>query len=416
MQFPQFGSDIVRLTASNVFNNAVTFLTGFIIAATVTADVFGIYSVALYVVMVIFSVSDFGMNISIVRYYNKSLDTRVKNRVLQAGLWVKIFVSTFLILISFPLGWLLSEILSPDYSIQKELSIAVLCASTLGFWMFIRSVYQARQDYRPYAGLTFRYGLIRLLLVGIVFSFDVPSAIFYLVALYLLGPLLAACTAIFVFIRDVGVRFDVDVRKKTRQLLSYGKWVMVGSVLYPLCFSLPLFILMRMAGADAAGQYSVGLMFVAIISPFNDAIRAFLLPKVSGFECHIEARNYVTKLRRFALPYSCALLTLVGGCAIMYKLFLGQEYPDGLLILVLLMIASGITVFGGIINNVMHYLGIPHIDACVNVGRIFFIAVTSVIAIPYFGALGAAMSAGAAMVIGEIITFSVISRYLKSAQ
>lgn len=408
--------DLARLAASNVFNNAVTFLTGLMIAAIVSAESFGIYSVAVNVVMTVFSLSELGLGISIVRFYNRHTEETEKNAVLQAGMSIKLVISTLLVIFSFPLGWLLSQILSPNHSIVLELVLAVICASTLGMWSFVRTLYQARQDYKPYAGLTFRYGVIRLFLVAIISSVSTHEVIYYLIALYLAGPLGVTAWAFYDFFKKIGFRLDRQIFDGIKNLFSYGKWVLLGSVLYPLCFSLPLFLLMRLQGAGAAGTYAVGLMFVAMISPFNDAMRAFMLPKVSGFQTHQEALNYIVRITRFIIPFGVALIALMGISAIAFELLLSHKYADGLIIVELLMLASGLTVFGGIMNSISHYLGLPHLDAWVNVGRIVFVTITGALIIPIYGALGAAMSAAVAAVVGELVTFGLLRHRLRGGR
>lgn len=415
MRLPNLKGDVARLSLSNVFNNAVTFITGFIIAATVTAESFGIYSVSLNVVMTVFSLGELGLGISVVKFYNQENDEDIRKNVLIAGMAVKLAVSIMLVLLSFPLGFLLSNILSPEHSINNELMYAVICAGALGIWSFVRIMNQARQDYGHYAGLTLYYGLVRLIVVAILIGTNVSEAVYYLVALYLAAPLLVAGPAVFRFIRETGVRLENTIPTQAKILLSYGKWVMAGGILYPLCFSLPLFLIMRIEGADSAGQYAIGLMFVALISPFNDAMRAYVLPKVTGFKGYDDAHNYISSIKRYAIPCAIGILLIMLMSAVTYKLFLSEKYPDSLLNIELLILASGLTVFGGMLNVVAHFLGLPHIDAWVNVGRVIFIFFACLISVPVFGSLGAVLSTGMALILGELTSFIVIRRKLNEA-
>lgn len=415
MRLPKLHGDVARLALSNVFNNTVTFITGFLIAANVSTESFGVYSVALNVAMVIFSIGELGMGISIVRSYNQTTLEDVRRNVLLAGMSIKLIISVILITISFPLGWLLSNVLSPEYPIKQELMLAVVCASVLGLWSFVRIMYQAKQDYRPYAGLTLSYGLVRLILVGLLFLAGIQTAAYYLVALYLLGPLLVAGISFYRFVSKMSLRIDAIVICQVKSLLSYGKWVLIGNILYPLCFSLPLFLIMRIDGPGMAAEFAVGLMFVAIIAPFNDAMRAFVLPKVTGFQCATDAKKYISKIRRFFLPYLASLLIVLVACGFVHELFLGEKYPDSLLNIEILMFASGLTVFGGILNIVAHYLSLPHLDAWVNIGRILFIFTLGSFVIPIFGALGAALITATALILGEIVSFVYINRKLAGA-
>lgn len=404
--------DIGRLALSNVFNNAVSFLTRFMIAAIVSAEAFGIYSVALNVMMTVFAFSELGLGISVVRYYNRFTEEDLKNQILQAGISIKLAVSGLLLILSYPLGLILSQILYSGYSITLELTIAIVCASALGLWSFARTALQARQDYRPYAAITFHYGLVRLIMVLIVYLFNLPNVIYYLLALYFISPLLLVVRFFHSFLRQINYRLAKITCGKINTLLSYGKWILVSRVLYPLCFSLPLFMLMRMQGPEVAGKYAIGLMFAAVISPLNDAIRAFVVPKVSGFPDHASARLYIRKGGRVFIPYCMVVFVLIAVCGGIYELILSNKYPDMLFVIVLLMFATSFSVFGGVINSVTHYLGMPYLDAWVNVGRVIFVALSSVFLIPFLGAVGAALSSSVSSVFGEVIVFFLVNRRL----
>lgn len=404
--------DMIKLSLSNLFNNGVTFLTGILVAYLVSTQSFGVYSVATNVVMMVLAVSELGLSISIVRFFNRYTDSLDKHRVLQAGLTIRAVIFLAMLVASYPVGKLLSVLLSPEQPIVLELTVAIICAAALGLWSFIRTQYQASQNYSLYAGLTMRYGIVRLFMVTIVSRLGFQDPVYFLVALYLLGPLVVTGWELYKSYGHLGLHFNKQVRTQVGELLSYGKWVLIGGILYPFSFSLPLFILMRMSGAEAAGVYGIGLMFVAIMSPLNDAVRTFVIPKISSLRRHDDAHEYIARTMRLAIPYALLLATIMVASSIVYGLFFSGKYPGGLWVLELLVLASGLAIFGGILNSVAHYLGLPHLDAWINVGRIIFVVITSVLAIPHFGALGAATGVAVAAVLGEFIVFWLISRRL----
>lgn len=407
--------DMALLIVSNLVNNGVTFLVGIIVARVLSNESFGIYSVAINVTMLMFAISEFGVGVSFVKYYNKTDCQDKKKELLRSCLVVKIVLFTILIAISAPFGWFLSKVLSPEHPINSELAIAVVCSAVLGLWAFVRALYQSKQQYKPYAFLTICYGLIRLFVAAALFWYEIESVVLYIAALYLVSPLIVGGMTFLKTLLESRPVLNKHYSDGAKDLLSYGKWITIGGILYPLCFSLPLFMLMRMADASVASQYAVGLLFVAVISPFNDAFRVFFLPKVSGFRSVDEAWCYLKNMQSKMLHYVVCLAVVVVVCVLVYSLLLVEKYPSGAWVITILVTASGLAVFGGIMNTVAHYLGLPHIDAWVNVARVMTLFLTNLWIIPNYGPVGSAVSSAMVIVLGEIVTFRLLVSRLRLA-
>ena len=400
------------MVGANIANNAVTFLTTTVIAILVSTEEFGIYSVAVNVTMIAFAISEAGLGLSVVRHYSQETDETKKREILQAGVLLRSTLSFFLAMIALPMGLGLSYAISASHPISKELTIGVFSAAALGLWASARSTNQATQNYKAYAGLTVLYGLIRFCVITILYVTGVRDAIFFLGGLYLISPLLIAFWFYFAFNRQYGLWPAAINRNLLKSLLSYGRWVVVSYVLSPLCYTLPLFILMTLRGADVAGVYGVGLMFSAIVGPLSDALGAFVVPKVAAYSNSKEVHAYILRAIGFLGYFLTGLALAVIACSIVFQILFAAKYHHGLITMQILLAANLLASYGGMLNCVTHYLGMPYLNALANLGKIIIAGAGTWALAPELGAPGGAVAAASATILGEACLFIIIRRRL----
>lgn len=397
--------DVGLLTLCNVLNNAVTFITSAAIAALVSAEEFGVFSVAVNVTMMVFTVTEAGLSLSLVRHYSHEKNEEIRQDILRAGAVLRLAIAFALLMLAIPLGFALSLLLSPDHPISKELTISVMAAGALGLWASARSVQQATQNYKYYARLTLQYGLTRLIVVGLFYAAGMREAVLYLAALYLVSPLITAAG----FYRTFNRRFHLNMSAlwlpQIKSLFAYGKWVLASTFLSPLCYTLPLFLLMSLRGPEDAAPYGVGLMFGAIVAPLADALGIYIVPKVTAFSNPLEVRIYIRRVLRFFGPFLAGVAVTIALCSVAYAIVFSHKYPEGMLVAQILLGANLLASYGGFVNCVTHYFGTPHLNMLANLVKVVLCGGTAWLLIPEYGARGAAVAAAGAAVIGEIGLF-----------
>ncbi len=405
--------DIGLLIGANVLNNAVTFIVSVVIAALVSAEEFGIYSVAVNVTMLVFAVSEAGLGISVLRHYGQEADEMKRTEILRTGVVLRILISLVVAIMAIPLSLVLSYAISDNHPITKELAIGVISAGALGLWASTRSTQQATQNYKSYARLTVLYGLNRLCVTMILYVAGARDAIVFLGGLYLISPLLTSLWFYFSFNRRYGLWPIAINRDLARRLFAYGRWVVVSYILSPLCYTLPLFLLLPVRGAEVAGVYGVGLMFCAIVGPVSDALGAFVVPKVAAYTSSSDVRAYIVRTLGFRWHLLGVVVFAILSCSLVFQILFAEKYPNGLVTMQVLLGANCLASYGGMLNCVTHYIGIPHFNALANLLKIILCGAGALVLIPDFGAPGAAAAAASAAIAGELGLFVTIRRRLE---
>ncbi len=403
--------DLMRMTASNALNNVVTAITGLTIARLISPTDFGSYSASLNIMMVLATLADLGVGVALVRFANSSEDEHATRGVVQDATRLKLTSTAFLFLLSVPLGWLIARFVLASASATPLLVLAVCGAAALNLWTLVRSIFQSKQDYRGYAGITSRYALVRLALLGPALLVGVRTPEIVLSLLYIAAPLMIAPITLVRIVLD-GAKGNAGASRD--QLLKYGRPLLASGLLYPLAYSFPQFILLRSGDGHAAGVLGIALLFAGAMQPFNDALRAYFIPKVSSIQTVAEARAHVSRVIKKTPLCILAGFVAVLFVSVIYHYFLEQKYPDGLLAIIILLSASILGMLGGAVNSLIHYLGVPGLDALSNVLRLAVVVSLGLFLIPRMAAVGGAIATLGGVVVGEIFTFVALSIRLQA--
>lgn len=398
-------ADLMRMTASNTLNNLVTAITGLAVARAVEPSAFGLYSTSVNLMMILAALADMGIGIALVRYWNTSETSSRSRAYVLAASRLKVINSLALMALSIPVGWIIAIGALHTTSAFALCALALCGAASLNLWTLVRAHLQAQQDYIGYAGITLKYAVTRLALLTAALTFGVHEPTIVLTLLYVLAPLIISPARIGRITVDAMTNHD---RSAAMELKSYGRPLVISSLLYPLAFALPQFMLVRDGAHTEAALYGLALMFAAAMQPLNDAMRSYFIPKVANFHSKEEARSHMMRIvRKFPLFIGMGVVALA--CvATIYRLFLESKYAGGLPVIGILLGASVVGLLGGAINSVVHYLGVPSIDALSNILRICVVATVALLFVPGYGAIGGAVATVTGVVAGEMFTLFVV--------
>jgi O-antigen/teichoic acid export membrane protein len=400
------------LAAANVTNNAVTFLTGLVLAKFYSIEEYGFYSLATQILLLTQVSFDIGLGLAMVRLSasaNVERITQLATSSLLARLLIIAFGSTLFLWI-FPLPEFASEILSVRTS---TVVVPIIFGMLLSLWTHFRFLFQAKADYKSYACFTLAYAALRVLgILSLMVSDVEPRAEFALALLYGLP---VAALIIFEAFRGAHIsqfRVPKTFLSDIKSLFSYSRHVALSSFLYPLVSIAPLLFVAPRDLVQFRADYGLALAFAAIVAPFNEAVRAVLVRTFSAINSNNEAINYVSRLYRGAPLYVGASLIAIISVTGLFEILLKDEYPNALPAILVLLSANLAAVYLGTINSMAHFIGRPDWDAKINIGRAVSVIVLFISARDSLSALQCALVVGAALILGESVQFRLIMREL----
>jgi len=409
---------IASVTVAAVTNNLVGFIVNVVAATKLGAEGFGIFSLAYSVATLTGTIGDFGLNLTMIRLFNKYQAKMGRQElVLASTLSFKSLLFFILAIACLPLGNLLARGFDVGTENSLLFAIAFITGGILFFWTYLQSFLQSHLSFRQLTGYILAYAGLRVACLIVANYFFPESSLIWLVATYtipvtiliLFGVLPIACKLIPITFRQPREIFSI-----LAEALHYSKWVALSTIAYASLLNVLRFILAVRASTADVGIFSAGITFAMAFSILNQAMRAVLFPQVTALEDPRQMRGYLKRLRQL-VPYYFALALLgIGTLGVFQWFVLGAEYRAALPVFLITASVLSLTLFLGLATMLVHTMMKPQIDAWVNVGRLGIMIIMAFFLIPPFQVLGAAIAYAVPLLIGEMWMFRYVLENTKN--
>ena len=410
-----FSSNVSLLFLANLLNNGTVFLANMLIARNCAPETFGAFSVAVNVALMTLTVSEFGMNYSMIRLYQEHGSDAVKSRcVLLANLYFKVAVVGVLALSSLLASGPLARVLLNDAGAATLIGTALVSGGVLGVWSFFRCYFQVLGNFRAMALLTVSYALLRLLVLGpLLWRQDAASPEFLLLGVYILPLAAVLCISLISFGRRVSLAppLAADFWDVGRDTLHYSKWVALTGISYSLIQQSLVFIVSSLGGVRQAALLGAGLVFTAVFSMVNDAVFQVLYPKVAAFSPE-KLRDYRRRLLRLFPAFFLGATLVMALLSLLMVFCLGETYRASLAIFWTTGYAVGLTAYLGLYSMALHTLKRPQLAARVNLATLALFCVSAVLLMKFVSLQAVVLCYLVLLVSGELAKALLIDRCL----
>jgi O-antigen/teichoic acid export membrane protein len=370
-------------------------LAGFAVAVLVARELgpaaFGLYSFMLVVALLLASVPGTGLDMAAVRLCSRDWLTnpqRARGMLLVSGVSKGLCVLALALAALLLAGPLLGGLLERPHLVPP-LQAAAPGAVALAMTEFFLAALQTQE----------RFGLMFAINLAVAAIKVVPVAV--LAALGLLT--LPAAMALFVITAYASALLSLLAAWRTwrgvahwsratlRELVVFGRWLVLSTILGVMTTSLDVLALTHLAGAHATGIYASGRNLGIPISIAAAAVGMVLLPRLSRLSSPAEIRRYVAAINpRLAVVAGLMSLGMMLAAPLLVHLAYGADYRAAAGVLQVLTLAYAIQMFVWPSLAALMVFNRPDIITALSFFVICFIAVGYVLVVPSFGAVGAA--------------------------
>lgn len=381
---PSLVKDGLFLLSANTLNNAVAFAALLVAARLMPLSDYGVLGLAVALVVLTATVTDFGSSVALVRRVNASgTDPRIAGAALLR--W-KLAAGFGLVVLALALpADAVARVLPLLAPADGTLLVAMISAGLLGLWTSLRALEQAREDFEAMrrdaaACAVLRAGAFTLLLT---FGTLTPEAVLACLYVVPLGALVAVRAAALLGAgrsgpdprNDTGERaLRGGTESATPSLLHYSAWIGLSSLCFIALTRAPLFALSADEQGDALGLFTAALTLALAFGQLGDGLRAVLLPRSSRAR-HAGQRQAIRReLWRRAGPLFALAAGLLVLLVLAYPTLLGDAHARGAPLLLVIGLATLATAYFGLHNTLLHAHGRPQLDAAVNLVRLALLA------------------------------------------
>jgi O-antigen/teichoic acid export membrane protein len=246
------------------------FLTGAVVARALGPVRFAAYSVAFTMFSSLVPLSSFADTWMVSRW-----DDHDRLAIGRTVWLIKIGIATLLLTAAVAVSWWVPQWLTRLGIDGPLLITAVLAAGAGALTTTAASWYQAHQQFRGYALLTALPSVLALGAAAALRWMHVPNVFPY--AFTLAVAYLPSAALAYKFLRHGVVRPSVG-RDFTREALTFGGWVTVGSLAYVVFQRVDVFLLASTATPQEVGLYSAAVRLSMIGALFGSTLTTVWMP------------------------------------------------------------------------------------------------------------------------------------------
>ncbi len=416
----KFFSDVACILVSNVVNNSTIFAVNIFIARNYGYEFYGLFSIAVNIALMTLTVSEFGMNFSMIRLYKDCVGDNKKSRaVLLANLYFKILVLICLIFLGLFGGRVFASIIMHDIDRWRLATMAFVTGGVLGLSSYIRAYLQAVERFKAIAGQTIVYALLRVVLLGLLFFWHgAVSEELLLLAIYVIPLLVILCWGLIQLKSNVQ-SFKIDIKDLMFagvKSVRYSWWIALTGISFVLIQQSLVYIVSIVGGVKEVALLSAGLVFTSVFSMINDAVCQVLFSKLASLP-YGRIDSYRRRLVRLAPLLVLGTVTIIVILSTVMLFFLGENYSRSMPIFWITGFGTALTACIGYYSMVMHTIQRPMIGACVNLTTLVCFCICGVLLMKYVSLLAVVVAYVLFLAGGEFLKSILVNRaVLKPAE
>lgn len=407
------GKDSIVVLSGNIFGAGLGFLASVLITRTLGPTQFGIFSIAMTVMMIAAQFSDFGIGVSLVRFFSlfHKKDESRSNLVLKVALKFELIVAALIFLIGFFSSEFLAIYVFKQPILSFPLRLAFIGAFGMAISAFFSAILQAKQSFKQFALVNLIIPAGKCVLVGILFLIYRLNLLSALTATIIL-PFIAFIIN-FLIIPKGFLKAKGDENGSFKELFRFSKWILISVFCCMMIDRLNVLMLGYFKTPEEVGHYSAAYTFAFIFPLITGTITTVLFPKISAISQKDQLRKYVKKAIKFTVPIIFPVIILLFISRPLILFIYGPEYLSSATVFKIILCGFALTVIANPIGLAIYSLNKPEIPAYVNILQLILSFLGNLLLIPPYGAIGSAIVVLLVRLLGMTYMSIAVYKYSK---
>lgn len=369
---------------------------GFTVYITITfgASVFGLFSIAISIFMIVSVIGRLGLDINLVKFYS------IPENFNESGLFYKILIKAFLLssLLSLII-YLFRENLTNDlFSKPKPELIPYLnwILLSIPLWvitLICASISRARKNIKwfSFISLVSRFLFSVVVLLGLLLINKEPIII---AQAHFYGILITMFIAIIYAMRELN-GFKLSTSSNSWHYIKESLPMMLSSSILILLGWMDTFIMGVYETDENVGIYNVCIKIATLTTFTLLAINSILAPKIAKYYNENNSQKY-KKLIQFSTKLNFIISLVIIGVTLIFNKFLlgvfGDEFTNATVILFILCCGQMINSFSGSVGIILQMIGEQKVHQNFVLIALGINLILTVTLTPIYGGIGAALA------------------------
>lgn len=377
----------------DVSSKFLTFLITLSMFALLTPDEYKLYGLFITVLAAINQFTDSGLHQSFIRFY--AVYKRDNPARAQAHYQFALTAKTAITVVTAVAVYFAAHAISVDILRTPELEspLRIMTVAILGGGMmeFILAVLQARQEFVRFTFIRISEAAIK---TGIIYAAILLGAfsLNLVYASYSIAPTIVAVFVIW-FVSSLRGRTEYDWKDVGREVLGFGKWMMLTSFATMFLMRLDVFMISPLLAErpEEAGLYIAATKLCTPLIVLAGSVSTVFFPKAMELRSLDDMRRYVRRTFTVSLP-----VTGLGFAYLVAMYFVTPaffpNYTASMPLFAVLFIGYAWTIIGNPITMLMLSIGRQRMATWIALGQLLLTVVSHYWFITHMGSMGAAVS------------------------
>lgn len=397
--------------AGQIAATGMGFVASLLTMRAVGPDGYGVIVVSTTVLTVIWLVTGRGVDQAMVRCAARSArdGPDSADAAFATVHQIKLALGGALVLVGLLLAVPLSRFFFGPGVSALALGVAVVASLAATLWSYVGASLQATFRFRRFALVQTSNAAVRLLLTVALVAWGILSPVSAMVivgAAYLIAAGIGYALAPRARATGFSLRgTHADLRP---MIFRYSKWLVVSSVIHIFYTRLDHLMLSGMVGTAATGTYGAAVSFIQLVDLLTFSMLTVFLPR---FCAHTDAAGLRRQAKQ-SIKVSCGLgLLLLPGYVLagpIMRLLLGDDFAGSVRLFEIMFFGAIFTLLTHPLQAVLHARGETRFLTGLDIGLLIANGLGNFLAIPLYGATGAAVVALVTRLIGGMILLAIV--------
>ncbi|MCF6158965.1 MAG: hypothetical protein E3K32_10425 [wastewater metagenome] len=376
----------------NIFGAGMGFLAVLIVSRELTVNDFGLFNMAISVILITSRLSSLGMDTTMIKFTSSYLVMKKKaeaNYVFRTIFLARIIISSLIAAVLFSTADALSTKIFHQSNLTSLLKLAAFGGLIISILNNFKSVLHAYQLFRKSVILQLFVDFSKLCVV-VLLTFYLKMSAFTAVAIFAFMPLLG------ITLGFQKTHYELFSEKKPiknlfRQLFSYSKWMFISNICNLTLPYVGIFMISRTLGYEATGIYGLALNLAYIFPIVIYSLYSVLLPKVSRFREITEFKRYIKGSLKVSFGLGIFIIPFLFFSHSLIHFFFGPRYLGSVPVFNWFLLGYTVLIIITTIQVALHSINKPYIIAMVDIVSLLAMIFGCYILIPLLGVIAPAI-------------------------
>ncbi|TSC85034.1 MAG: Polysaccharide biosynthesis protein CapF [Parcubacteria group bacterium Gr01-1014_13] len=382
------------VTVGSLINGVSLLVLNIILARALSQEFFGIFSLSVLALSTMAEISDFGLNMGLLRfapYYIATNQTDKLKQLLKTVWRWRVALTWILTLGGIVLSYPLAKYLFGQAKIAPYLAYSFLGIGGVILLGFLATYLQSNQRFFYQASVQSLKGFLRLLIVIILALAGVRNLFVYL-SVYIFVPWILFLVNYGVF-PDKFRKVEVDQEVKSNlhsQLAKFSFWLTISSLMAIAGGKIDQVMISHYLGLEQVAVFTVAWQLIQIFPVVYGSISSVLMPKISALVNKTELIAFVKRVFKWVLVGTIGIALLIYPSQYLINFLFGQKYVAAMPVYLILAYGFLLNILAIPFSMTVTIFNKTHIMAIGAFFQLVLLVICNLVFIPRYGIMGVA--------------------------